>query len=165
MTTRTTRLTAQEWSVVAGAPLLAAMWVLAGERGGTRATLAVVSAYRAAHGDYDIELLRELLATAPADAIKRPPDRDAIRREAPAALRQARDIVERAGTPRERAEYRRFVQALADAAGHAARKGDLPGARPRDTHRLRARRSALHHSDPRSIKKSHAIEGTPTART
>jgi hypothetical protein len=29
------------------------MWALADERGGTRATLAVVTAYRAARGDYD----------------------------------------------------------------------------------------------------------------
>src|SRR3954451_7998608 len=80
MTERANRFTTHEWSVVAGAPLLAAMWVLADTRGGMRATLA--GAYRDAAGDYDSELLRELHATAPADAIKRPHDRDPLRREA-----------------------------------------------------------------------------------
>src|SRR4051794_6688946 len=90
MTTGANRFTPREGSIVAGAPLLTAMWVLAGERGGMRATLAVVSACRAARGDYDSELLRDLLATAPADAINRPHDREALRREAPRLATGAR---------------------------------------------------------------------------
>src|SRR4051794_8559035 len=89
MTTGMTSFTPQQWSVVAGAPLLAAMWVIGDSRGSARATLAAVRAYRDARGSYDTELLRELLATPPADAINRPHDRDALRHEAPAALRQA----------------------------------------------------------------------------
>src|SRR3954468_17202518 len=125
MTKGANRFTTQEWSVVAGAPLLAAMWVLADTRGGMRATLAVASAYRDAAGHYDSELLRELLATAPADAIERPRDRDALGREAPAALRHALDIVEHAGTTNELAQYRRFGHALADAAAQAAGQVDV----------------------------------------
>src|SRR3954453_17228244 len=125
MTTAANRFTPQEWSIVAGAPLLAAMWVLADEGGGMRATLDVVGAYRAAAGDYDTELLRELLAASSADAMKRPHDRGALRRDAPASLRQARDIVERVGTVQERAEYQRLVLALAEAARRAAGKGRL----------------------------------------
>jgi hypothetical protein len=119
MTKGANRFTTQEWSVVAGAPLLAAMWVLADTRGGMRATLAVASAYRDAAGHYDSELLRELLATAPADAIKRPRDSDALRREAPAALRHALDIVAR---------------------WHRERTGSVPAVRPRARRRCRAGR-------------------------
>lgn len=76
-------------SVIAGAPLLAAMSVIADDCGGMRSTLADVRGYRDARGLCDTELMRELLATPPADAIERPRDREALRAEAPAALRQA----------------------------------------------------------------------------
>src|SRR4051812_16526332 len=95
MTTGMTRFSTQEWSVIAGAPLLAAMSVIAGDRGGMRSTRAAVRGYRDARRAYDTELLRELLATPPADAIQRPRDRDALRHEAPAALREAMEILER----------------------------------------------------------------------
>jgi hypothetical protein len=123
--TSTKRFSTQEWSVIAGAPLLAAMSVIAGGRGGMRSTLAAVRGFRDARGSYDTELMRELLATPPADAIERPRDREALRAEAPAALRQAMEILERVASAEERAEYRRFVLAVADAAGHAARTGGL----------------------------------------
>src|SRR4051794_6840660 len=123
MTTGMTGFTPQQWSIIAGAPLLAAMWVVADTRSAPRATLAAVRAYRDARGSYDTELLRELLATSPADVIKRPHDRDALRREAPAALREAIVIVDRVATTDEQAEYRRLVLALAEAAERAARKG------------------------------------------
>ena len=136
MTTGTTNFTPQQWSGIAGAPLLAAMWVSADTRASTRATLAAVRAYRDARGSYDTELLRDVLATSPADAIKRPHDRDALRREAPAALRQAIEIIDRVATTHEQAEYRRFVLTLAEAAGRAARKRGPLG-------RSRAERDAL----------------------
>jgi hypothetical protein len=69
--------------------------------------------------------MRELLAMPPAEAIERPRDREALRHEAPAALRQAMEILDRVASAEERAEYRRFVLALAEATGHAARKGGL----------------------------------------
>jgi hypothetical protein len=119
------RFSAQDWSVIAGAPLLAAMSVIADDRGGMRATLAAVRGYRDARGAYDTELIRELLATPPADAIQRPRDREALRAEAPAALRQATEILERVASTAERGEYRRFVLALAETAAHAARKHGL----------------------------------------
>ena len=129
MTTAMTKFTPHQWSVIAGAPLLAAMWVVADTRGHMRATLAAVRAYRDARGSYDTELLRELLATPPANAIKRPHDRDALRREAPPALRQAIEIIDRVATAHEQAEYRRLVLTLAEPAGRAARKRGLLGHR------------------------------------
>lgn len=76
------RFSRQEWSMIAGAPLLAAMPVIAGGRGSTRSKLAAVRGYRDARRLYDTELMRELLATPPADAIQRPRDREAVRGEA-----------------------------------------------------------------------------------
>src|SRR5213592_1937970 len=107
MTTEMTKFTPQQWSVIAGAPLLAAMWVVADCRATARATLAAVRGYQHAPGTYDTELLHELLATSPADAIKRPHDRDALRREAPAALRRAIEIIDRVAIIDEQDEYRR----------------------------------------------------------
>jgi len=123
--TSTGRFSTREWSVIAGAPLLAAMWIVAGERGGMRATLAAVRGYRDARGSYDTELVRDLLATPPADAIERPRDREALRDEAPAALREAMQILERVASTEERAEYRQFVLAPVEAAGRGARKRGL----------------------------------------
>jgi len=144
MTTGMTKFTPQQWSVIAGAPLLAAMWVVADRRGSMRATLAAVRAYRDARGSYDTELLRELLATPPANAINRPHDRDALRQEAPAALRQALEIIDRVATTHEQAEYRRFVLTLAEAAGRAASKGGRFG-------RSRATQTDSEHDALRSI--------------
>jgi hypothetical protein len=41
------RFSAQEWSVIAGAPLPAGTFVIAGGRGGMRSTLAAVRGYAA----------------------------------------------------------------------------------------------------------------------
>jgi len=119
------RFSAQEWSVIARAPLLAAMSVIADDRGGMRSNLAAVRGDRDARGLYDTELMRELIAMPPADAIERPRDREALRHEAPAGLRPAMDVLERVASAEERAQYRRFVLALAEAAGHIARKDGL----------------------------------------
>lgn len=102
--------------MIAGASRPADMFVIAGGRGGMRSTLAAVRGYRVARGAYDTKLMRELLATPPADAIQRPRDREALRAEAPAALRQATEIPERVPSAAERGEYRRFVLALAETA-------------------------------------------------
>src|SRR3954462_6497665 len=99
MTTGMTKFTPQQWSVIAGAPLPPALGVVADRRGSMRATLAAVRAYRDARGSYDTELLRELLAAPPANA-------NALRHEAPAALRQAIEIIDRVATTHEQAEIR-----------------------------------------------------------
>src|SRR3954447_24299937 len=125
MTTGMTKFTPQQSSIIAGAPLLAARWVVPDTRGAARATLAAVRAYLDARGSYDTELLRELLATPPADAINRPHDRDALRHEAPAALRQAIEIIDRVATTHEQDEYGRLVGRLAEATGRAARQAGL----------------------------------------
>jgi hypothetical protein len=125
MTTAQTKNTPQQCSVIARAPLLAAMWVVADTHGRMRATLAAVRANRDARDSYHTELLHELLATPPATAITRPHDRDALRREAPATLRQAIEIIDRLATTHEQAAYRRLVLTLAEATGRATRKRGL----------------------------------------
>jgi hypothetical protein len=125
MTSKAARFSTEDWTAVTAAPLLTAMWVVAGHRRRGRAMLAVLRAYRDAQKVYDTGLLRELLAASPAGAIERPKDTAALRREAPAELRRAAAALERSATPEERSEYRRFVLALAGAAATAARHGGL----------------------------------------
>ena len=125
MTAETTRFTTEDWSALAGAPLLTAMWIVAGHRRRGRAMLAVLRAYRDAQRACETELMRELLATSPAGAIEKPKDPATLRREAPDELRRAVAALERSGTPDERSEYRRLVLALAEAAATAAREGGL----------------------------------------
>jgi len=117
---------AEEWSVVVGAPLLAAMKVIAADRGGSvRETMAVAKAYAAARETHDGELMRALLATAPApDASQRREGKD-LAQEAPAALREAIAILERVADGDEVVEYKRFVYSLAETAAGAHREGGL----------------------------------------
>jgi hypothetical protein len=105
--TSTKRFSTQEWSVIAGAPLLAAMSGSAGGRGGMRSTLAAVRGYRDARDSYDTELMRELLDTPSADAIERPRDREALRAEAAAALRQAKEILDRVASAERQSSFPR----------------------------------------------------------
>ncbi len=119
------RFTEQEWRTIAGAPLLAAMAVIAARRGGrVRETLAVTRAYADARGRSGSRLLGDLLTAAPAPAVRRPEDGEQLRREALAALRDATGILDRVATAHERQEYTRFVLSLADAA-RARRGGGL----------------------------------------
>ena len=68
---------AEEWSVVAGAPLMSAMMVIAAERGGSvRESVAVAREYAEARERYDGEFMSALLATPPATAVKRPDSPD-----------------------------------------------------------------------------------------
>jgi hypothetical protein len=85
------RFSAQEWSVIAGTPLPAGIFVIAG---GSRRHALDARCRSRLRGACDTELTRELLATPPAVAIQRPRDREALRAEAPAALRHAMEILE-----------------------------------------------------------------------
>ena len=93
---------ADEWAVVAGAPLLAAMMVIAADRGGSvRESVAVARAYADARDQHDGELMSALLATPPAAAVKRPDSPADPRDQATATLREAVAILERVGTEDE----------------------------------------------------------------
>lgn len=118
---------AEEWDAVVGAPLLGATMVIAADKGGRlRETLAVARDYAAARESHDGELMSAILASAPAAAgSQRETNSEDLARAAPAALREAITILERAATPEEVAEYKRFAYSLAQSAARAHREGGL----------------------------------------
>ena len=119
---------AEEWSVVAGAPLLSAMMVIAAERGGSvRESVAVARQYAEARERYDGEFMSALLATPPATAVKRPDSPDDLPAQATASLREAVAILERVGTEDEVVEYKRFVFSLAESVARAHKEGGFLG--------------------------------------
>ena len=117
---------AEEWSRVTEAPALAAMMVIAADRGGTiRETMSLARAYGEARkegaGD---ELLDELVA-APPQVDPKEFGLDALREQAPERLRAAIALVEAA--PEEAEAYRQFILSLADTVAHAHREGGFLG--------------------------------------
>jgi hypothetical protein len=120
---------AEEWSVVVGAPLLAAMLVVAADKGGTlRESVAVSRFYTATAQQEHGELMTALLSSPPAlDKSSRPASRDALRTEAPERLREAVGILERVATEDEVIEFKRFVYALAETVARAHKEGGFLG--------------------------------------
>jgi hypothetical protein len=120
---------AEDWSVITNAPFLTAMLVIAADRGGTvRETMAISRAYAAAREQGGGELLQAVLLTPPAiDPATAPRTPEDLRREAPAALRQAVGILERHATEDEVVAYKRFVFSLADSVARAHREGGFLG--------------------------------------
>lgn len=120
---------AEQWSVVAGAPLLTAMMLIAAERGGSvRETLAVSRAYATAREQHDGELMSAVLATPTTTAaVKQSRSREELHDEALARLREAIRILERVATEDEIVAYMRFVYSLAVTAARAHREGGFLG--------------------------------------
>lgn len=120
---------AEEWALVARAPFLTAMLVIAADKGGTvRESMAISRAYGAARAQQGDELLAEILATPPGiDPAKTPRTAEDLRREAPAALREAVEILNRVATEDEVIAYKRFVFSLADTVARAHREGGFLG--------------------------------------
>jgi hypothetical protein len=128
MTTKA-EFNAEEWSAIANAPFLTGMLVIAADRGGTvRETLAISRAYATAREEQADDLVKEILATPPAiDPAKRPRTPEDLRREAPAALREAIEILTRVATEDEVIAYKRFVYSLADTVARAHRESGFLG--------------------------------------
>jgi hypothetical protein len=120
---------AEEWAVIANAPFLTAMLVIAADRGGTvRETLAISRAYAAAREQESGELLRAVLTTpASIDPATAPKTPDELRTEAPATLRRAVGILQRVATDDEVVAYKRFVFSVADGVARAHREGGFLG--------------------------------------
>jgi hypothetical protein len=120
---------AEDWSVVATAPFLTALLVIAADRGGTvRETMAISRAYAAAREQHDGELLQAVLSSPPSiDRSTAPKTPEDLRREAPATLRRAVGILDRVGTADEVVAYKRFVFGVADAVARAHREGGFLG--------------------------------------
>ena len=118
---------AEEWSAVAGAPLLAAMMVIAADRGGSvRESVAVAKAYGEAREQYTSELMSALLASPPATG-QRPDSPGDLPEQAKSMLRDAVATLERVASEDEVVEYKRFVYALAESAAGARKEGGFLG--------------------------------------
>lgn len=120
---------AEEWSVVANAPYVTAMLVIAADRGGTvRETMAISRAYAAAREQYRDPLIQAILSTPPAfDPATAPRTPEDLRREAPSTLRRAVSILDRVATEEEVNRYKRFVYGVADTVARAHREGGFLG--------------------------------------
>jgi len=127
--TKKAEFNAEEWSVVVGAPLLAAMRVIASERGGTmRETVAVARAYAEAREAKNGEFMSAVLATPPAnDAASGARSAKDLPEVAPTTLRKAVSIVERVCTDDELVEYKRLVYSFAETAANAHKEGGFLG--------------------------------------
>ena len=120
---------AEEWATVTTAPALAALFVMAADRGGAiRESVALQRAHADALARGPSELLRAILtepsAISPSERPRTPQD---VQQAAPAALRDAVATLERKATDEEVVEYKRFVYGLAESVARAHKEGGFLG--------------------------------------
>jgi hypothetical protein len=126
--TKKSAFNAEEWSVVAEGPALAALRVIAADRGGTvRESLSLARAYAEARQRGGSELLDELVSSPPQLDPSRFRNPDELGHQGAQRLREALELVEGKATPEEVEEYRRFVHDVADTVAHAHREGGFLG--------------------------------------
>jgi hypothetical protein len=121
---------AEEWGTLAEGPLLAALQVIAAERGGTiRESLAVGKAYAEARRHQgESELLDELVASPPSlDPSRLREGGGDVASVARTRLPESVAIVDAKATEEERRSYKDFVLAVAEAAAAANREGGFIG--------------------------------------
>jgi hypothetical protein len=120
---------AEEWAVVTTAPVLAAMLVMAADKGGTvRESVAISRGYQAAREASPGPLLKEILTTPPTlPPGTSPKTPDDVRREAPTQLREAIRTLDRLATDEEVVAYKRFVFSVADTVARAHKEGGFLG--------------------------------------
>jgi hypothetical protein len=119
---------AEEWDKLVQAPALAALRVIAADRGGTlRESLSLARAYAEARQRGGSELLDAIVSSPPAldPSATRTPEQ--LTEQADQALRDAIGLLERKATPDEVEDYRRFVLAVADTVAHAHKEGGFLG--------------------------------------
>ena len=118
---------AEEWSKVVEAPALAALTVIAADRGGTiRESLSLGRAYSEARRDGS-GLLQEIVSTAPQVDPNDLKDRNAVPQRAETALREALRVLEEKATPEEAEAYREFVLKVAETVARAHKEGGVLG--------------------------------------
>ena len=120
---------AEEWAVVSSAPSLAALKVIAAQRGGTvRESLAAQRAFAEALAAEPSPLLKEILTTPTAlDPESRPRTPDELKDQAPDTLRRAIALLEQRATDDEVVEYKRFVYGIAETVARAHKEGGFLG--------------------------------------
>jgi hypothetical protein len=118
---------AEEWSKVVEAPALAALTVIAADRGGTvRESLSLGRAYSEARRDGS-GLLQEIVSTAPQVDPNDLKDRSALPQRAEKSLREALRVLEEKATPEEVEAYREFVLKVAETVARAHKEGGVLG--------------------------------------
>ena len=123
-------LNAEEWATLVEAPLMAALRVVAAERGGAiRESLAIGRTYadaRRQHGDST--LLDEIVASPPAiDPSRLRESGPDIKGPARNRLSEAVAIIDGRATAEEAKEYKQFILSVAEAAASANREGGFIG--------------------------------------
>ncbi|MGH3991343.1 MAG: hypothetical protein ACRDSN_02635 [Pseudonocardiaceae bacterium] len=119
---------AEEWEKLVRGPALAALRVIAADRGGTiRETLSLGRAYAEARQRGGNGLLDEIVSSPPQldPAATRSPEQ--LPEQANQALREAIELLERKATPEEVEDYRKFLLAVADTVAHAHKEGGFLG--------------------------------------
>jgi hypothetical protein len=126
--TKKSEFNAEEWAHIVSVPALAALRVVAADRGGTlRETLSLARAYQEARKSGGSELLDELVASAPALDRQELRSPEALREQADQRLREARELLSQRATPEEVEDYKRFVLGVAETVAHAHREGGFLG--------------------------------------
>jgi hypothetical protein len=121
---------AEEWSVLVEGPLMAAMQVVAAERGGTiRESLAVGKAYAEARRHQgDSPLLDAMVASPPTlDPSRLREGGGDVKGVAQSRLAEAVALVDGKATDEERQAYKDFVLSVAEAGANANREGGFIG--------------------------------------
>ena len=119
---------AEEWDTVAQGPALAALMVMLADRGGAiRESIALGKAYAEARGQGGDGLIGDLVKSPPQlDPTSFGPA-DQLRTQLPERIREAVSTVEAKATPEEAAQYREFVERVADVVANAAKEGGVLG--------------------------------------
>ena len=117
-------LTPEDWETVREGPPLAGMIVVTAQRGGMfRETIAMAKAYAEARGQHGAsELLDDLVAAKPEIDHTRHHSYEELKQHGLERLREAVAVLERAATPDEVEDYRRFVVGLAERVAGAHRE-------------------------------------------
>jgi hypothetical protein len=120
---------AAEWDIVAQAPLLAGMSVIAASRGGTlRESMAMAKTYAEARKQQGAsELLDALVASPPAVDPSQLQQGDDAAKVVTERLREAVRLMEQKATPEEVEAYKRFILDVAEAAAKAHKEGGFLG--------------------------------------
>lgn len=126
--TKKSEFNAEEWSQVVEGPALAALRVVAADRGGTlRESLSLARAYTEARQQGGSELLSEVVSSPPQIDPEQLRSSDQLHEHATRRLREAVELVEGKASPEEVEDYKRFVQKVADTVAHAKREGGFLG--------------------------------------
>jgi hypothetical protein len=120
---------AEEWSIVAEAPLLAGARVVAAERGGTiREAFAITQVYEAARElRGESALLDELLASSPSVDLRKMRGAGDPVAASNERLRAALAVLKQKATPEDVDAYKGFVLAVVQTAAEAHREGGFAG--------------------------------------